>query len=113
MDNLGLYEITASLADMTMSQTHLGKPAVETGTGNSVQMAFNTTGFVWEATCTFNAGDSFRITAGEGENVHDFGGADGELAEGGNAITVTDAGTYLVQVDLGNASHLTYTMTKQ
>ena len=112
-DNLGLYEITASLADMTISQTHLGKPAVEAGTGNSVQMAFNITGFVWEATCTFNAGDSFRITAGEGENVHDFGGADGELAEGGNAITVTDAGTYLVQVDLGNASHLTYTMTKQ
>ena len=112
---LGLFRFTVSLVDNTVSQTYLGSPSVyNTTSGYSNTMSFDdVTDYVWEATCTFNAGDSFRITAGEGENVHDFGGADGVLAEGGNAITVTDAGTYLVQVDLGNASHLTYTMTKQ
>ena len=112
-DNLGLYEITASLADMTMSQRYLGKPAVDTGSGNRVQMAFNMTGFVWEATCTFNAGDSFTITAGNDGKTYTFGGSDGVLTDGGTGIAVAAAGTYLVQVDLGNASHLTYTMTLQ
>ncbi len=113
-DDLGLYEITASLIDMTVTQEYLGKPqVVDTDSGTRTQMAFSTTGFVWEATCTFNAGGSFRITAGEDDGAHAFGGSDGVLTDGGNAITVAEAGTYLIHADLSDASHLTYTMTLQ
>lgn len=107
-DGLGLYRIEADLASMSYTLEYLGSAQVRTASGTSTAMAFNTSDYTWEATCTFAAGDTFSIVLGD----YTYGGPDGTLSEEGSAITVTEAGSYLVSVDLKDYSSLTYTLTR-
>lgn len=108
---LGLYRINADLAAMTYTMEYLGSAYVSHGSGTSTPMAFNNTDYVWEATCTFSAGETFRIVLGD--NAYVYGGADAVLSENGSAVTVSEAGTYLVTADLKDYRSLTYTIERQ
>ena len=113
VESLGIQELEVSLVDMTVSHTYIGSASViSTAAGNSIQMSFDdVTDFVWEATCSFSAGDSFRIVLGD--NIYTYGGSDGSLSEDGPAVTVPEAGTYIVTADLSDFSALKYTLTRQ
>lgn len=113
VESLGIQELTADLVNMKVSHTYIGSASVvNSTTGSSTTMAFDdATDFVWEATCTFSAGDTFRIILGD--NVYSFGGSDGTLSSDGPAIAVTEEGTYIITADLNDFSALKYTLTRQ
>lgn len=113
VEHLGLHELTADLVNMTVTGTYIGQVSVlNTATDGTTSMAFDdVSDFVWEATCTFSAGDTFRIILGD--NVYSFGGSDGTLSEDGADITVPQDGSYLVTADLKDRSALTFTLTLQ
>ena len=113
VESLGIQELTADLVNMKVSHTYIGSASVvNSTTGSSTTMAFDdATDFVWEATCTFSAGDTFRIVLGD--NIYTYGGSDGSLSEDGPAVTVPEAGTYIVTADLSDFSALKYTLTRQ
>ena len=77
-------------------------------------MAFNSSTLNWEATISATAGSTLTFRLG-GQGGPVYGGADGILAPstGSNAVTVTEAGQYVVTVDLRDFSSLKYNLTKQ
>lgn len=70
----------------------------------------------WSADVTLEAGATFKLvlSKGNGDWTYEYSGTDGVLhtANGGNDnMYVSEAGTYTFEVDLTDASNLTYTLT--
>ena len=115
-NTLGLHRVTADLTTGTWSEETLS--IAVTGDFNGWKltdtMAFDLATQTWQATCDIsNIGYGIQIVLGDW--TYKYGGADGVLvtADDNNNIKPETTGTYLITVDLRDAGHLTYTLTKQ
>lgn len=111
---LGLYMFDVDLTENILERTYLGSNIHVSVSGTETVMAFNTSTLNWEATVDIAAGSSLTFRLDERGSLV-YGGADGTLAPstGSNAVTVAEAGQYVVTVDLRDFSSLKYNLTKQ
>jgi hypothetical protein len=114
----GMYYITVNTDDLKAtftktSWTIIGDAVGGWDTANDVQMTWNADKKVYEATVNMSEG-GFKFRANQDWAIN-LGGADGNLIQDGDNISVT-AGTYYVTLDLQTTmNHLdpTYTITAQ
>jgi len=114
----GWYRITADLNDLSISMEQFGNLGVVgtiNGWGNDgpdVPMTYNPQNHRFEATITCLDSDmvKFRLNEDWGTN---WGGVDGVATSGGADLSIAEAGTYLITLDLTNPNNLVYTIEKQ
>ncbi|MDR2841046.1 MAG: SusF/SusE family outer membrane protein [Paludibacter sp.] len=107
----GYYKITVDLNNLTLvmeaySWGIIGD-ATPGGWDADTDMDWNYENQQWESTIPLTVGEiKFRLNDGWDNN---YGGSGGDAVPGGNNITITDAGTYFITLDIVN---LKYTLTK-
>lgn len=112
----GLTRLTVNMNDMTWSEETL--PICVTGTFNNWSLDANPMQFdldtrTWKATCEIGLiEDGVQIVLGS-DWEYVYGGTDGTLYLSGTNIIPDGTGTYVITVDLRNASDLTYTLARQ
>ncbi|NLI71444.1 MAG: DUF5115 domain-containing protein [Bacteroidales bacterium] len=113
----GYYQLTADLSGSPYTYT-----AIKTDWGligdatinswdKSTPMTYDPTTNVWTVTTTLSVGE-FKFRANDGWDIN-LGGDMMNLTYGGDNIKVTEAGTYIVTLDLSNAEAYKCTMVKQ
>lgn len=109
----GFYRLTVDLNSMTYSATKtewgLIGDATPGGWDGSTTMTQN--GYVWSVTAQLSAGE-FKFRANDAWDVN-LGGDLDNLTYGGDNITLTEAGTYAVTLDLSDPTVYKATVVKQ
>lgn len=117
IDSPGFYLLKASLSASTWSATKtqwgIIGAATPKGWDASTPMTFDAASGTWQITLDLKA-DKFKFRANDAWDIN-FGDtkADGLLDAGGDDISVTSAGKYLVTLDLSKAGKYIYTLKKQ
>lgn len=120
--NLSVSEAGYYKLDADLSGTPFTYSAVKTewgligdatagGWDNSTPMTYNPETGVWTVTATLSTG-TFKFRANNGWDIN-LGGSLSNLSYGGDNIPVTEAGTYLITLDLSDATMYTASMVKQ
>lgn len=112
----GMYKIDVDLSGnplytMTITEWGLIGDATEGSWDNSTPMTYNPSTGLWSVTTTLVNG-SFKFRANNGWDIN-LGGDMNNLSYGGDNILVTEAGTYLITLDLSDSKKFTATMAKQ
>ena len=115
VDN-GTYVWAVNLADGTAVAEAVTKVGVigdfeGSGWNNDVEMTFNTDALTYSAQVTLAAGNQFKIRF-NGAWTHSLGGDPAALTYDGANITVTEAGTYTLVLDMKTGPYATLSMTK-
>ena len=80
--------------------------------GASVPMTFDGETSTYTVEAELPAGTEFKFRANDDWGIN-LGGTLGNLAPNGANITVAEAGTYIITLDLSDAANLKATMTKK
>jgi hypothetical protein len=109
----GWYKITADLTALTIAMEAFGNLGI-VGTVNNwgtpdIPMSYVPENHRFEAVITCAGNDEIKFRLNEAWDTN-WGGTDGVASMGGDNIKITDAGNYLVTLDLIN---LEYSVTKQ
>ena len=111
----GMYKIDADLTanSYTMTKTEWGLigDATQGGWDNSTPMSYDPATQRWSVTTTLAAG-TFKYRANNTWDIN-IGGYINNLSYGGDNITVQEAGTYIVTLDLSDSSQFKGTFVKQ
>jgi hypothetical protein len=112
----GMYRIIVDLSGSptyTMTKTEWGLigDATDGDWDNSTPMSYDPATQRWSVTTTLDAG-TFKYRANNAWDIN-IGGDINNLTYGGDNITVTEAGTYIVTLDLSDSSQFKGTMVKQ
>ena len=112
----GMYKIDVDLSGSpvyTMVKTEWGLigDATEGSWDNSTPMTYDPETGLWSVTTTLVNG-SFKFRANNSWDIN-LGGDLNNLSYGGDNISVAEAGTYLITLDLSDSSQFKATMTKQ
>lgn len=113
----GMYKLDADLSGTpfkyTVVKTDWGLigDATQGGWDNSTPMTYNTTTGIYSVTATLKVGN-FKFRANNGWDIN-LGGSTSNLTFGGSDIPITEAGTYLITLDLKDSSTFKTTVTKQ
>ncbi len=78
---------------------------------NSTALTYNPTSKMWEGTVALTAGE-FKFRANNAWDIN-LGGPADSMTYGGDNLSVSVAGTYLVKLDLSNPRKYTYSLTPQ
>jgi len=121
----GYYRVEANLEDLTykLTATQWGIVGNSTpgGWDNSTPMTYDPATKKWTVTAVMTVqaapdnGWKFRANNVWDINMGDevLNQTDGKLAYGGKNISITEAGTYVITLDLSNPRAYTYTIVKQ
>lgn len=121
----GYYRVEANTDDLTykLTATEWGIVGNSTpgGWDNSTPMTYDPETKKWTVTAVMTEqaapdnGWKFRANNGWDINLGDavLNQTDGKLAYGGKNISITEAGTYVITLDLSNPRAYTYTIVKQ
>lgn len=113
----GVYKVNIDLSGSpytyTLTKTDWGLigSATTGGWDNSTPMVYNPATNVWTVTTTLKA-DEFKFRANNGWDIN-LGGNMQDLSYGGDNIKVTEAGTYLVTLDLSDPTAYKASIVKQ
>jgi hypothetical protein len=114
----GFYRLTVDLSKepytytVTATNWSLTGGATAGGWNVSTPMTLNSATGEWSVTTTLIGGEEFKFWANDGWDIN-LGGDPNNLTYGGGNIPVAEDGTYLITLNLGDASAYTYTIVKQ
>ncbi|MFD2600044.1 SusE domain-containing protein [Sphingobacterium corticis] len=114
----GYYLLKADTEALTWTATPvtwgiIGAAAKGWGDNDDVALTYDEKENVWTATVDFSAGP-FKFRANKAWTISFGAGARaGVLSYGGGDLQITEAGRYLVTLDLRNAGYYTYTIEAQ
>lgn len=117
VEEVGYYKIDADLSGSpytyktTKTEWGLIGSATEGGWDNSTPMTYDPTTKLWTVTTMLKA-EEFKFRANNGWDIN-LGGDMNNLSYGGDNIKVSEAGTYLVTLDLSNSSAYKASIVKQ
>lgn len=117
VNEAGYYKLTADLSGApykyTMVKTEWGLigNATTGGWDTSTPMSFDTATGLWSVTTSLSVGE-FKFRANNGWDIN-LGGALSNLGYGGDNVSITEAGTYKITLDLSDAKQFKATMVKQ
>jgi len=97
----GYYQVNADLSAMTYSLTPITTigivgPAQEGGWDADTDMTYNVETGAWEVSIDLNA-DQMKFRANDGWDIN-WGGTPEALTQGGDNISIAEAGTYFIQL---------------
>lgn len=113
----GMYKLNVNLSGSpvyTMVKTEWGLigDATTGGWDSSTPMTYDPVTKLWSVTTTLLADKKFKFRANNGWDIN-LGGELNNLSYGGGDIPVPAAGTYLITLDLSDATQFKATMVKQ
>ncbi|MCE5179517.1 MAG: DUF5115 domain-containing protein [Porphyromonadaceae bacterium] len=113
----GMYRLDVNLSGSpvyTMVKTEWGLigDATAGGWNDSTPMTYNPVTKLWSVTTTLLADKKFKFRANNGWDIN-LGGELNNLSYGGGDIPVPAPGTYLITLDLSDATQFKATMVKQ
>ncbi len=114
----GMYKVTANTTDLTYSATATNwgiiGAATPTGWDSDTDLVYNSTNQTLEVTLALSAGEfKFRANDDWALNFGDDNDGDGSLNQDGPNLSVSEAGTYFIVLDLSNPRMYTYSATLQ
>ena len=111
----GFYYVEANVSTLTWKATEITTYGIIGGFndwGASVPMTFDGETSTYTVEAELPAGTEFKFRANDDWGIN-LGGTLGNLAPNGANITVAEAGTYIITLDLSDAANLKATMTKK
>jgi hypothetical protein len=113
----GYYQLQANTTELTCSAKKTNWGVIGDATGswdNDKDLTYDTNTQVWTATLPLSVGEiKFRANDAWEINLGGAKSGDGKLAAGGDNIKVTEAGTYLITLDLSHPGNYSYSLKKQ